>query len=474
MSPPVPALHESASRAAETLAGASSVRLVSHDDADGLTSAAIASTALDWAGVPVETEIKHGLDEEAIDELADGPAETVLFTDLGSGALDRLAHHEAAGRFEPIVVDHHQPVEGTIEHHLNPRTVGIDGGRELAGAGTAYVLASALAEVVEPDVDSRELATLAVVGAVGDRQLVDGELIGANAQIAGEGEEAGVIEVGTDLAVYGTQTRPLPKLLEYASDVRIPGITGSRRGAVQFLQDLPVSIRDGDRWPTWAELDGGKRTAIASALIQTAIERGVPADRIETLVGTRYVLAREEPGTHLRDASEFATVLNATARYEESAVGLAVCRGDRGSAYTDARELLQEHRRNLAAGIEWVQEAGVTREDQVQWFHAGTEIRATIVGIVAGMAIGADGIDGHRPIVGFATKDDGDGVKVSARAPGKFRSRDLDLGAAMRESATAVGGEGGGHAMAAGATIPAGAETTFVETVDELIGAQLA
>jgi single-stranded-DNA-specific exonuclease len=471
MDPPVPALEDRADRAAAALAEAASVRLVSHDDADGLTSAAIAAQALEWADVAVTTEIVHGLDADAIDDLAEDGG-TVLFTDLGSGALDRIGAHTEAGHFRPVVVDHHQPVEGPVEHHLNPRVVGLDGGRELAGAGTAYVLARAMGDLVEPDRDPRELAALAVVGAIGDRQTVDGELVGAKRAIAAEGEAVEALAIDTDLAVYGTQTRPLPKLLEYATDVRIPGISGSRRGAIDFLQGLPVSVRDGERWLTWAELDAHTRTEVASALMQRAIERGVPADRVEDLVGPRYVLAREEPGTHLRDASEFGTVLNATARYEESEVGLAVCRGDRGAAYEAARELLAEHRRNLSAGIEWVESEGVTRAEHVQWFHAGTAIRDTIVGIVAGMALGNDGVAADRPIVGFAEKRDGEGIKVSARGPGRLAG-DLDLARAMREAATAVGGEGGGHAMAAGATVPAGTESKFLDRVDDLVGAQL-
>ncbi|MFP4530149.1 MAG: DHHA1 domain-containing protein [Halodesulfurarchaeum sp.] len=473
MDPPVPALHERADRAATELLGADSVRLVSHDDADGLCSAAIAATALEWADVPVTVEIKHGLDEAAIDELAGGSEDVVCFTDLGSGGLDRLAHHADLGRFTPVVVDHHQPVDATIEHHLNPVAVGLDGGRELAGAGTAYVLARAIADRIDPGSDPRDLAALAVVGAVGDRQTVDGELVGANRDIAEEGEAAGVVEIGTDLAVYGTQTRPLPKLLEYTGEVRIPGITGSRRGAIRFLQSLPVSIREDDRWPTWAELDADTRQTVASGLIAHAIDRGVPADRVERLVGTRYILAREEPGTQLRDASEFATVLNATARYERSEIGLAVCRGDREQALDTALQLLREHRKNLSAGIEYVEETGVNRETHVQWFHAGPEIRATIVGIVAGMVLGSDGIDRHRPIVGFAQQGDAEGVKVSARAPSRLSGRGIDLSVAMREAAATVGGEGGGHAMAAGATVPAGTEPSFIDAIDGILGSQL-
>jgi len=43
----------------------------------------------------------------------------------------------------------------------------------------------------------------------------------------------------------------------------------------------------------------------------------------------------------------------------------------------------------------------------------------------------------------------------------------------MTEAARSVGGEGGGHDVAAGATIPAGRETAFVERADALVGDQL-
>jgi RecJ-like exonuclease len=43
----------------------------------------------------------------------------------------------------------------------------------------------------------------------------------------------------------------------------------------------------------------------------------------------------------------------------------------------------------------------------------------------------------------------------------------------MTEASRAVGGDGGGHDVAAGATIPAGAQAEFVEEADALVGEQL-
>ena len=190
---PVPALAERADACASRLCEAERVLLASHIDADGLTSAAIASTALARAGVAHEVCFKKQLDDAGIADIADRGYNTVLFTDFGSGQLDDIAAHEEAGDFEPVVADHHQPADATTAYHLNPLLEDIDGASELSGAGATYVLARALAAADdgESESDNRDLAALAVVGAVGDMQAVDGELIGANWAIVEEGAAAG-------------------------------------------------------------------------------------------------------------------------------------------------------------------------------------------------------------------------------------------------------------------------------------------
>ncbi len=469
MAGPVPALDDRATACAGRLQAADSVLLASHIDADGLTSAAVAATALERAGIPFETVFKKQLDAAEIASIAAREYDTVLFTDFGSGQLDVITEHEAAGDFTPVIADHHQPAESDTEFHLNPLLEGIDGASELSGAGASYVLARALED---DSVDNRDLAALAIVGAVGDMQAVGGELVGTNERIVEEGVAAGVVEEGTDLSLYGKQTRPLPKLLEYASEVGIPGISNDQAGSIKFLDDLGLDLKENGEWRRWVDLTADERQTVASALVQKAVKRGVPADKIDGLVGTTYTLPAEPEGTELRDASEFSTLLNATARYERADVGLAVCLGDRDDGLQRARRLLQNHRRNLSEGLEWVKEQGVTREEHLQWFDAGEAIRETIVGIVAGMAVGVDGVDPDVPIIAFARKNDEE-TKVSARGTGRLVGKGLDLSVVMGEASAAVGGGGGGHNVAAGATVPAGREQEFIEHADRLVGEQL-
>jgi single-stranded DNA-specific DHH superfamily exonuclease len=79
--------------------------------------------------------------------------------------------------------------------------------------------------------------------------------------------------------------------------------------------------------------------------------------------------------------------------------------------------------------------------------------------------------DQEKPTLCLAS---GDGkVKVSSRGTDYLIARGLDLAVALREAAGALGGNGGGHNIAAGATIPRGQEEKFLALLDVIVGRQL-
>jgi len=119
-----------------------------------------------------------------------------------------------------------------------------------------------------------------------------------------------------------------------------------------------------------------------------------------------------------------------------------------------------------------VKTEGVTHEDEIQWFDAGSRIRETIVGIIAGMAIGSPAVDRSKPVIAFA-EESATELKVSSRGSHTLVRQGLDLSAVMREASQSVGGDGGGHDVAAGATIPVDERDAFIEAADELVGKQL-
>lgn len=435
------------------------ILVVSHIDADGLTSAAIMCKTLERLGIQYSTRFIKQLDEHILLEIVELKPELVIFTDLGSGMLDKI---DASG-LNAVVSDHHRP-NGNIEFHLNPHLFGINGSSELSGSGTTYILSQALG-------DNQDLADLAVVGAVGDLQAAkNGMLVGANRFIVTQGIESGVLRYQKDITLFGKQTRPIYKLLQYSSDPYIFGITGNESAAMDFLKNINIVPNGDGRWKRWIDFNDDEKQMLVSALMQHCMDAKMPAYKVKRLIGESYTLLREQEGTEMRDASEYSTLLNATARYGHADVGLAVCMGERDAAYAIAKDLLANHRQNLVDGLNFVKDGGLIETDNFQYFDAGDKIMGTIVGIIAGMCLTNIG-NRNLPIIAFA--DDGDMIKVSARGTQDLIRRGLNLAIAMKTISGKVNGAGGGHDIAAGATIPKNCKDEFIESLDEFIGNQL-
>lgn len=441
------------------------ILVVSHVDADGLTAAAIICTALARLNIDYKPLFFRQLDESALNEVADQGADLVIFTDLGSGMIQEILDRNLSA----IVADHHKPAacESPPLAHINPHLVGADGANQLSGSGSTFLLARALASGPGANDD---LAALAVVGAVGDLQdMAKGQLIGLNRHILDIGSRAGVIDFSRDIKLFGRQTRPVYKMLEYSQDPYLPGLSGKEDACIAFLKEIGIRL-GGERWRRWIDLSQEEKASVVTAIIQKGLRCGVSNIRLERLIGEVYILLNEQEGTEPRDASEYSTLLNATARYGHACVGLEVCMGDRNKAFDEAHTLLGQHRQNLVNGLKLVAQRGITPLNSIQYFDAGDAILDTIIGIVAGMSFQM--ADRSRPILAFARNEEGD-LKVSARGTQDLVRSGLDLAYALSLSARAVGGVGGGHNVAAGATIPIQAKHEFLEKMDSIVAEQL-
>ncbi|MEM0022062.1 MAG: DHH family phosphoesterase [Archaeoglobaceae archaeon] len=436
-----------ASELAEIVKKQREVLVVTHIDADGITSGAIAKKALDDFGIEAKVKFVKQLEKLEIEKIKN-ENKFVWFTDLGSGQLSALEG------IDFIITDHHVP-EKSCKKQLNPHDFGIDGSVEMSGAVATLMVANRLSS-------NPRLAELAIVGAVGDLQDSRfGKLVGFNRRLV-EFLNGDIVEIQRDIRFFGKQTRPIAKMLEYNTDPIIPGITGDENGSLKFLASVGV-----DPWKKWIEITRSEKRKVISALVKHCMDFGLGYDEIKRIAGECYVLLHQPEGCEKRDAMEFSTLLNATARYGEAEIGVGVC-FDNEKAFSRAKTLLQNHRKNLAEGLRFVEEIGIKELKNVQYFHAGKEIRDTIVGIIAGMSLVKNP---KKPIVAFAESDNG--VKVSARANYRLVDMGLNLSKAIKTASEAVGGSGGGHSVAAGALIPFGSEEKFLAIFDEIVGKQL-
>ena len=461
---------------AERVRAAPFVKVVTHIDTDGITGGAIASEALARAGIEHEVAFAKHLDEAGLTAIKREGRPLVWFVDLGAGLLHTMHGLDA------VITDHHVPTEREVPKALrgdllrfaesagrvlmlNPHLEG-NGSDVASGAGCAYAVAKAL------DPKNLDLAAIAIVGAIGDMQEQEfRRLEGYNRTILADAEAAGVVKPEMDLRLFGRESRPAYKMLQYASDPWIPRLSGNEEACIAFLLEQGIDLKVGDHWRSWSDLNRGEKARVVSALVAHMLERGCGVKQAERLVGETYTLVREPIGSPTRDAKEFGTLMNACGRYDEPEVGYRVCRGDRDEYLAKALRLLRGHRAYLVESMETIFEAGIREMDAIQYFHAHDKIRDTVVGIAASMALNQNGARKDRPIIAFADAEDG--IKVSGRGTRELVERGLDLAAIMQAAGKAVGGQGGGHHAAAGATIPPGSEPVFLEIANRMVREQL-
>jgi len=451
-----------ANELAEIIRKSKEIHIVTHIDADGIAAGAIAFQALKRLNKHNSIEFVKQLDEQGLKRLKDENHELVWFTDLGSSIANN------SSEINKIITDHHEcKDDSNFSFHLNPHLFDFDGSDEISGAGTTYLVSRAINK------KNMDLSSLAIVGACGDIQdRKQCKLTGMNRDIIEDGKKSKVLRAKMDIRYFGRETRPIYKLLQYSNDPLIPGLSGREEACISFIQELNIKTKDGDNWRKWIDLDKNERSTIISNIAQLLLTKGFGHKSVKRLIGEIYILEQEEEGTEVHEAKEFATLLNATARYGKPEVGINVCLGDRDEWLKKARNLLQGHRHNLVEGLQFAKDEGVVKREFLQFFHAGTGIRDTIVGIVTNMLLNSEEISSDLPLIGFADTENGN-VKVSARGTQELLDKGLDLSSALRKAAESFNGVGGGHKIAAGATIPKGKEEEFLGLVEREIQLQL-
>src|SRR3989338_1642219 len=208
------------------------IRIISHLDADGIGAASLIVKCLNNDVRKYSLSIVQQIKRELLEELSKESYRCIIFTDLGSGVLTDI--EELFKGKKVFILDHHEPEKIEVKENIffvNPHKFGIEGGLEVSGAGMAYLFAKCL------DPKMEDFAHIAVIGAMGDMQEHNG-FHRINNEILQTAVSKGKIKVIRGLRLFGAQTKPLHKVLEYCTDPYIPGVSGSESGAIQFLQHI--------------------------------------------------------------------------------------------------------------------------------------------------------------------------------------------------------------------------------------------
>jgi len=446
------------------------IHLSSHIDADGLSAAGIIGKALFRAGGKFRLRLERWMDEKVAERIAKENAALTIFTDMGSGYLDLLG--ESLSKRDVIILDHHQPVAEIPPSfvHVNPHVHGIDGTRDISGAGVAYFAAKAL------DKKNIDLACLAVVGALGDLQDKNKErkLGGVNKTIVEDAVESGCLKLETDLLFFGRETRPIHQALARTTNPFIPEISGEEDKSLAFLLNLGIKPKRNEKWRALRDLSAEEKKKLLSAIADHLVSKGLGGDIALDLVGEVYTFTHEEPWTPLRSGREFSVLLNATGRMDKAGLGVAICMGDRKKCLEEATAVIKEYRRTITKYLRWAtEEPGRLEELESIYVVRGDgfidEKTLSPVCTILSTTLTQLG----KPIIAYATISGEDQVKVSSRGSEPLIQRGLNLGEIMQVAAEKFSGRGGGHDVAAGAQIPIKDVESFIKLVDKLVKEQL-
>lgn len=453
-----------ASRAKEIIDACSDqIKVVSHYDADGICSAAIMTKALIRRGKDFHLAFIQQINEDILMELEAEKRKVIIFLDLGSGYLNDIKNY--LNDSDVIICDHHQPVgdAGRNVTEINSVSSGIDG--NISGAGVTYLLARTMSS------ENIDLASLAIVGAIGDSQIdsvgKDWGLNGLNMEIVKDAENKGKLKVSKGLRIWGRYSRPLHKALQYSIDPYIPGISGSESSAVQFLTEIGIPVKKNDgEWNTISDLTIDQQKRLATEIIKERI-RGNHNDP-DVVFGDVYELL-DKPGI-FRDASEFATVLNACGKMDRASLGVSVCL-NRPDSFEEVKKVVEKYRSEIGKAISWIYRQIDKKTERIRimngvYILAGDAISEHFISN-ATSTVSHSGILPDKPIFGLANAERG--IKISARASQELVDKGMRLNEIMNTIASKYGTEGGGHMAASGATIPAGKEEEFIKMTEELI-----
>jgi single-stranded-DNA-specific exonuclease len=422
-------------------------RVIYHYDGDGVAAASALLRGLGRLGYPAQATALFGVERERIAALLRATPGPVIVTDTGSSWLDLFATHP----HPVIVLDHHRYVPPPdLPPHValvNPLDWEVDGMNEMCASSLSWLFTIFL------DPANWDNAPWGLSGAIHDRQHIGG-FRGLNAKLVEEAARRSLLEKRHGLPLFGATVRDA---VATGVDPYVRGISGHPEAAERLVRELGI---DPGKAP--GALSRDEASQLAQAIRARLEASGVLPEFVALADGERWFVTASQ-----LDAEEISNLQNATGRAGIPGVGVAYALGDPAAAER-ARVAEAEWRTGILRGLKRIEDHGVHQMAHLRWFESPEmPLAGTQAGLAMSYLLAPD-----VPVFVF-TDAAPDPTKVSSRGLVRQVDQGLDLAAVCRVAASEVGGEGGGHRVAAGATIPQSARTAFLEIADRELGRQL-
>lgn len=441
-------LHECKKAAALlfSVPSSSRIRVVSHYDADGISAAGILCNALYRAGYDFHATLMRNPFTKGFDRLKKERNELIVFSDMGSGQLETI---ESLG-CKAIILDHHQYHSAQTSQdivQINANLLGFDGNYDASGATLSYLLATTL------DQANEDLAALALAGATGDKQFIGG-VRGLNKIILETALQKGILTEQTSIKLCGES---IADALYYTIDPYYPGLSGNKEAIDALLEKLNLQ-----KTTPLPQVPPKTMLQIQSYLLFLLMRAGCQPNILDMTIRKRFL------SKHGWELERFADLLDACGKNGYRSLGLSLCLGD-GAVWDEAVMIEKQYKQTILDGLTLLEQGGVLEKERMRYFYAEN---SSLGGVIAGIAANYI-LDEKKPLFSLARKQADDEVHVSCRGNQKLVAQGLDLGVAMKMVAGELGGYGGGHKIAAGATIAFDKEQEFLEKVNILLMHQM-
>src|SRR3989339_524058 len=368
------------------------IRIISHHDTDGITSAAILAKTFSRLDKKFSIRIVKGLENSIIkEELTRQPAEIILFSDLASSNLD----HFKDITHPVFIIDHHEIDKTKINKNtkiINPHLTDSPENNQATGAGLCYLFAKAISS------NNQGLSSLAVIGLIGDRYETN--LSKINQQII---RDATDLQIKKGIAIYPA-TRPLRRALEWSTNPFIPGVTGSSPGAMEILRETGIPY---DK--TLLELSDDEM----SKLITAVMIRRTGYNKADDILGNLYILKFFNTK---EDVREISTLINACSRLGYSDIAISYCL-ESESAKAQALDIYTKYKQELVSGLKVAEKMEKIKGKGFVILNAKDQIKDAIVGTICSMLSSSPTYDEGTILIGMAYSEDK--IKVSARIVGQ-------------------------------------------------------
>jgi RecJ-like exonuclease len=416
------------------------IKVFSHYDTDGITSAAIMCKTLQRQDKSFSIEIVKQANKKLINSLSETSADIIFFLDL-SADLEELKKTDK----EIFILDHHEVViKGEIPENITLINPIIDEEEKLSASCITYLFSREL------DEKNKDLANLAILGMVGD--IMDRSIGKIGNSIL---KEADII-IKKSLLLFPS-TRPLNKALEFSS-IYIPGVTGSSIGALNLLREAEIKLKDGDKFKTVLDLNNEELQRLVTLITLRKAD-------LSRIIGNIFLIKFYNK---LEDARELSAIINACGRLDQGDTALAFCLENK-NVLSNVNTIYSKYKHELINGLNWISLNEKIEGDNYVIINGKNFIKDSLIGTLMSILALSFVYPIGTVIVGLAYSDEGK-IKVSSRIVGENNS--INLRKILDSVVSVTDGESGGHSNAAGCVIPFSQEANFINSIQKELSMQ--